>query len=542
MEELKKDGDKTKNTSEKKPKKMRKGRSKIGQEGLKKLKNGGYMATMTVIVVVAVIIFNLIVGQLPESIRQFDISNTQIYTVTDTTKELLASLEHEVKLYVVCDPSAIDSRIEKFVNRYAALSDKVDVEIVDAVLHPATVTELGADNDSILVSCEETGKTQSISFDDILVLDQYSYYYYGTTSYTEFDGEGQLTSAIASVTSETSKNIYLLEGHNETSLGSNVTELFDKNSMVTDSINLKLGDSIPDDCDLILSYAPTSDLSDEEYAAILNYMNQGGNFMLLIGTQSSELPNFTKLLNVYGLDFANEKAYLADLQRYYQNTPYYFFPVNKTSHEIMDGLTSDDTSLVIDATALEELEETPDGVTVESFWTTSSNGVLVTEDSQTQGTYIIGATSTRTAEPETVTSESTLLQTDSDAEEKPTLDGEEETAEETTAADTDDTDGTGTATDSDAEESKEVTSKLVVVSAPSIISEQITGTSNLDVFMNAVSWNFDDVTVVSVAAKSLEISYNTIYNGGVYSVFYIAIIPIGLMVIGLVVWMRRRKR
>ena len=85
---------------------------------------------------------------------------------------------------------------------------------------------------TIVVSCEETGKTTTVAFTDILVMDQYSYYYYGTTSYTEFDGEGQLTSAVNYVTSDSQKKIYYTTGHGEATFSSSVTDLLEKNNNV----------------------------------------------------------------------------------------------------------------------------------------------------------------------------------------------------------------------------------------------------------------------------------------------------------------------
>ncbi|MGN0299305.1 MAG: Gldg family protein [Lachnospiraceae bacterium] len=509
---------------------------------MKKLKNGSYTALMSVIVIVAAIILNLIFGQLPSSITEIDLSSTQIYTISDTSKELLADLEHDITLYVIGESNSIDTRISTFIDRYASLSDKIKVVKIDPVLHPATVTSLGAESDSILVSCEDTGKTELISFNDILV-SSYSYYSY-SYSYTEFDGEGQLTSAIAAVTNEVSKKIYTLSGHNESSLTTCASEMLDKNGMEVDSINILLDQGIPEDCDLLICYAPTSDLSSDEYVQILNYMNQGGNFMLIVGTQEKSLPNFEALMEVYGLKFVNEQGYLADVERYYMNTPYYFFPVNDTSHEIMSGITSSDMCLLIDATALAKTDEIPDGVTVETFLKTSSNGVMVTADSQDYGTYMVGATSYREAVPEVVTGNS--LVGDVEDETKPEIEEQTTDIDETDAADettdTEEIEDTEETIDTEAEEEETVISKLVVISAPSIISDQITDVSNVDVFINAVSWNFDDVQVVSVESKSLQENYNTIYNGGMYSVIFIVIVPAALVLIGLVVWIRRRKR
>ena len=54
----------------------------------RKLKKGGYAAILSVIVIAAVVLLNMIVGRLPEKVRRWDLSGTQIYTVGDTTKEL----------------------------------------------------------------------------------------------------------------------------------------------------------------------------------------------------------------------------------------------------------------------------------------------------------------------------------------------------------------------------------------------------------------------------------------------------------------------
>ena len=46
----------------------------------RKLKKGGYAAILSVIVIAAVVLLNMIVGRLPEKVRRWDLSGTQIYT------------------------------------------------------------------------------------------------------------------------------------------------------------------------------------------------------------------------------------------------------------------------------------------------------------------------------------------------------------------------------------------------------------------------------------------------------------------------------
>ena len=51
-------------------------------------KNGVYSVGLTVIVLAVVIVFNLIIGQIPEAYRNIDVSSTKIYDISDITKTL----------------------------------------------------------------------------------------------------------------------------------------------------------------------------------------------------------------------------------------------------------------------------------------------------------------------------------------------------------------------------------------------------------------------------------------------------------------------
>ena len=56
--------------------------------------------------------------------------------------------------------------------------------------------------------------------------------------------------------------------------------------------------SIPEDCDLLLMYAPASDLSEDEVQMLTDYLGSGGKLMILLGdTSSADLPNLEGILN-----------------------------------------------------------------------------------------------------------------------------------------------------------------------------------------------------------------------------------------------------
>ena len=132
-------------------------------------KNGSYSVGMIALVICMVIVVNLIAGQLPENVKSIDISDNNIYGVSKTSKKVLNKLDKKVTFKIYAEKDSTDTRIKSFIKKYTALSDKISVTWIDPVLHPAALTKAGVEKDTIVISCKDTGKTKSVSFDDILI-------------------------------------------------------------------------------------------------------------------------------------------------------------------------------------------------------------------------------------------------------------------------------------------------------------------------------------------------------------------------------------
>lgn len=460
-------------------------------------RHGSYSAGVIAIVIAIVVVLNMIIGQLPTDWLKFDLSENNLYEISDVSVEMLDELDKDITFTVIADMDYLDERIEIFVEKYADLSKHIEVEWIDSVQHPSALQEYDSDGEEIIVACEETGKTMHVSFYDIIIYDYSSYYYTGSYSESEFDAEGQLTSAVNYVASEESATIYRTSGHGETTFSTTVTDLFTKNNIETAEINLSMNPEIPDDCDLLFLYAPTSDVTDDEKSIISDYLNNGGKVYLILGETDKDTPNLDAILEAYNLKQAD--GYIADTQRYYQGNYYAIFPVLSLASAGFSSGVENEMVLLYNSLGMEEVEVSDDGVTMTPFLKTSSDGYAVTDESETQGTYILGAVSTKSVEV---------------AEE----DEESTTTEE---------------------------ARLTVLSSASMIDSQIVDSfSNLDnltVFMNSVTANFDEIENIAIEAKSLAIEYNTPLYAGATSMVLIIGIPLVIVIIGFVVWMRRRK-
>lgn len=499
--------------------------------------NGSYSVGMIAIVAAIVVVVNMIAGQLPESMQKIDISDNKIYEISDTSKNLLKDLKEKITFTIYAEKSSTDERIKTFINKYKALSNKIEVQWVDPVQHPSELQENNVEQNNILVSCEDTGKSTIVTFDDILVSDDYSYYMGGSGEPTSFDGEGQLTSAVNYVTSDTTKKIYYTTGHGEATFSTTISELFEKNNMTESELNLIMDNKIPDDCDLLFLNAPTSDITDDEKSLILSYMQEGGKVFVILGESESETPNLDEVLSEYGIKAAD--GYIADMQRCYQGNYYYIFPEITAADELAEGLSSD-MVLLVNSRGLTLTDPARETITNLDFMTTSSDAYAVTEDAQEQGTYTLGAVATETITPESEEDE------ESDGTDE-TADDESDTSDEAADDESDGTDETadGESDDTDETDEETIESRLTVVASESLIDSQITETfatlENTDLFMNAVSANFDDVENVAIEPKSLEVTYNTMQHAGLISLCVIFVLPAVILIYGFVRWWKRRK-
>lgn len=217
-----------------------------------------------------------------------------------------------------------------------------------------------------------------------------------------------------------------------------------------------------------------------------DYLEQGGQVMILLNR--TDLSNFNQILSDYGLTMA--QGYIGDAANYYvQYGSFYFSGTLSSSNEITSGFDSDDLSLLYGAHGMTESTPIRDTIEVDAFLTTTEQGY--SDATGETGTYILGAVAT------------------------------EETDDETTA-------------------------RLTVFTTESVVDDEIITYNpsmiNLDLFVNALTAGFEDISSISIPAKSLEITYNTFTNAGLWSTLYLAVIPLVTLIGGLIYWMNRRKK
>ncbi|MDE7286944.1 MAG: GldG family protein, partial [Lachnospiraceae bacterium] len=272
----------------------------------------------------SVILLNVLAMELPLRFTSFDVTSNRLYSLTDETKEIISTLEEDIQLYVLANEKQADSTLDATLKKYADLNSHVKVSYVDPAVNPKFFTKYTDSDLSFNSIIAESSKRYKVIDYSNIYQTQVDYTTYSSVV-TGYDGEGQLTSAIAYVTSDDMPKIYLLEGHGEAVFDANFTAAIEKENIEYETINLMNYDTVPEDASCVIIYAPSSDFSEDDTEKMLYYMENGGDVFLITGYTENEMTNFQKLLAFYDVEVTKGYVIEGDRNCYYQN-PYFLLP------------------------------------------------------------------------------------------------------------------------------------------------------------------------------------------------------------------------
>ena len=465
----------------------------------RKFKMGGFQTLTMVIVIVVVVVLNMIVGKMNLTV---DLSSDKIFTLTEDTKKLAEGLSDDITLYYMCQDGKEAVQIEKVIDQYDKLGH-ISVERKDPVIYPnfaKTYTEDEITDNDVIVVNEKKNKSKHIKSSDMVIQDvDYSTYSQTNT----LDAEGQLTAAIQSVTSTETKKVYITSGHGEQELDGSFTDILHKSNMETASLDTASQKKVPDDCNILLINGAQYDITEAEYNVLSAYMKNGGKAMFFMNVEASKQPYLTKLLSDYGINtvagyvFDSEKCVSDEL-------PTYLVP-EVESHDI----TKEATNVSVCAPLT----------------------IGMTSQSKVRSTLKV--------EPLLKTSESAFSRTDKKASSMNKIDGDTAGPFSVAMAATDEYPekriGPGHA------------AKLVVYGSYSFAGSGFIADNkygNRSMILNSLTWlTGSETSTLAIPKRSLDEQSVKIQEGD--QVFWIAalviVLPLVLLIIGFIIWYRRRK-
>lgn len=90
-------------------------------------RGGAYSLTITAIVLALMIVVNIFASALPTTFTQYDISASQLYSISSNTKVVVNNLEDDVTIYWIVQADEEDAVIENLLDKYDTLSDHIEV-------------------------------------------------------------------------------------------------------------------------------------------------------------------------------------------------------------------------------------------------------------------------------------------------------------------------------------------------------------------------------------------------------------------------------
>ncbi len=470
----------------------------------KAFKAGGYSIVICAISLVAVILVNLIISALPAKYTEIDISSNDLYSIGDYSKEIVNNIDEDITVYHLATNENIDNGLTTLLSRYTDMNSHIKVEVSDPEISQIAgkYSDTALSENSLIFVSEKRNKVVDGGEIYEYSEEMQQYLYYGYEVYPDiFDGESEITSALDFVTTDTLPVVYCMTGHGEYTIVDAVKQELSNQNIELRDLDLVMERDVPDDCECLLLVSPTVDISEKELEAILDYLKNGGRiFVTTLSTDEfGELPNFSLLLEEYGLETENGIIIEGDENSFYYS-PNYLVP-SIESHDITNPINKNGFHVFFpNSQSIKEISSYRSSLSLVPLFTTSdkafrrtdfTNSSVEKSDNDVSGQFTLGY-----AVSETV--------------------GNNEM-------------------------------RGVVISTPYFLDEGfVSYTGNLNLFLNSIKWLCElDEKISVVEAKSLSSGGAlevTDSSGLLLSAAITIVVPVILLVSGIVIFVRRKKR
>ncbi len=487
------------------------------QVSIRHIAAGAYSLSAVAVLAAILVFVNLIFGMIPEKYRSFDITSGKLHTLTQDTIDFISGLDQDVNLYVINNEKNKDENVDRTLNQYKELSDHIKVEYVDPTTNPKFTTQYTQDpvyTGSVIVAANDISRV--VNADELYQYEaNYQTYSYEETGY---DAEGQLTSAIQYVTGDDHPTIYELQGHGEAELDSAFRDIIAKANFEMNNVNLVGVDAVPDDCAMLLINGAQNDISEDDAKKIKTYLEGGGNMLVTLSAMVDATPNLNGVLSDYNITTVDGVIIEGDESRIYAQSPLYLLPeiqYDTVTEKVSDGYIFMPYCKGMMTTSTEDVTVTPLLSTTASSFARAdieTNDSIDPSESDTMGPFNVGVKAVKGGASDS---------------------GNEGAAEgDAAAADSGDASG----------------STVIVYGCSEVFTtdtDAVVSGYNQGLFAGSLAALVTEETgdLISIPAKS----YNTttlLFSTGTASLWMLGLVvmlPLCLIVVGVVIWSRRRK-
>ncbi len=311
---------------------------KIKNEAL--FKRGGYSLVITAVILIGLIVFNSLVGALANRFHlEFDMTSNQKNSMSQENIDYVKNIKNDVDITIIGNEDNYSSLVAYYaenhysvtissgsdleyfeqtktlISKYGEYSDKLKIKYVDqqSTEYTTITTKYPSyqfiPGDIIVESTAgENERSKILTFNDIYATtEDSSSAYYGYSTYTLAANkiERALTGAISYVTTTDTKKVAVLTGHSQNAYSAAYKELLTTNNYDITEIPDKIITNISSDFDAIIISAPTIDFIGSELDAISEFLDNDGKLgkglIFFADAASHYLPYFYEFLQQWGI-------------------------------------------------------------------------------------------------------------------------------------------------------------------------------------------------------------------------------------------------
>lgn len=224
---------------------------------------------------------------------RIDLTETKLFTLAPQSRELVRSLQVPAKVWVFdLNQDAVDRDL---LENYHRQSSNFNFEYVDPQARPGLARKFGV-KDYGEVYLESGDKRQLVQ----------------VVGPQERLSEVKLTNRLQQIGSLGTAKVYFVQGHGEHQLSSGegaisqAVQALNNKNYTTSPLNLAEKPSVPQDAAVVVVSGPKRALFETEIKALRDYLNRGGNLLLMIDPNTD--PKLESLLGEWGVKLDNRLA------------------------------------------------------------------------------------------------------------------------------------------------------------------------------------------------------------------------------------------
>ncbi len=246
--------------------------------------------------------------------KHLDLSESQFYTLSEKTKEVLKKLDSPVTIYTFLNEqnAGQSEEVTNLLKEYQQAGGKnVIVEKIDPAYDITRAAELQKQlhfdgNDHLVIFRYKDHAPLFVKEEDLFEINPM------TGAVGAFKGEQQLTAAIIGLVEGRPSKIYFTEGHGEHSIQDAtspqgygaVAALLKNENVETQNLNLAQKGEVPADADAVVIAGPAISFSAIEAEALDKYLANNGKLLVLLDPYVSL--GLDDLLKKYGLKYEDD--------------------------------------------------------------------------------------------------------------------------------------------------------------------------------------------------------------------------------------------